>query len=221
MVSRPNGAADSDAEHSIFDKTNLTNFSDAVMAIAITIIVLELQVPDVPTAEINAQLWSSLWNDSSVLIGYFVAFFILASYWKSYHKYMKYVKRVDDRFVTLNIFFVFFLAILPFPTSILCKYPAMTGPVILYAIAISCSSIMQFLMWDYASGKGKLTVDMDSRFRHAMHTRPLLNVALFLISIPVAFINPLVSMAMWCIPFLITNYILHKVYRLDTAASVA
>ena len=221
MVSRPQGGTGSDPENSIFDKTNLTNFCDAVMAIAITIIVLELKVPDVPTAEINSQLWISLYNDSSVLIGYFLAFFILASYWKSYHKYMKYVNKVDDRFVILNIFFIFFLAILPFPTAIICKYPAQTSPVILYAVAISCSSIMQFLMWDYASGKGRLTVDMDPRFRHAMHTRPLLNVALFLISIPVAFISPLVSMVMWCLPFLITNYILHKVYRLDTAVSVS
>lgn len=221
MVSRPKGGNEGDLDNSIFDKTNLTNFCDAIMAIAITIIVLELKVPELPIDQVNSQLWVSLLQYTPVLVGYFLAFFILAGYWKMYHKYMKFVKRVDDRFVLINIFFVFFLAVLPFPTSLLCKYPAQTSVVILYALAIMCSSIMQYLMWDYASGKGKLIGEIDPRLQHAMHTRPLLNVAMFLVSIPIAFINPLVSMAIWCLPFIITNYILHKVYKLDTATSAA
>lgn len=213
MVARPKGAGPVDLEKTLFDKTNLTNFSDAVIAIAITLLVLDLKVPDIPLENANVLLIPGLIEILHSFIGFVIGFFVIASYWYAYHKFMKYVERVDKVFVILNILFIFFIAFLPFPTSLLSKFLATYIGIVLYAVVIACISLVLFGMHYYAWREGELMVETDEKKMMWMTIEPLVNVCIYLASIPLAFLSPFLSIVVWAIAPALYNFVSHRLFH--------
>ncbi len=106
-------------------------FSDAVMAIAITLLVLDLKVPEGPAGlgRALAALWPSY-------LGYLLSFFIIGNYWMSHHRLFRSIVRYDDRLVLLNLVFLFFAALIPFSTKLIALYPAARTAVAVYSLNI-------------------------------------------------------------------------------------
>lgn len=201
MVARPQGTAGTDLSDTVFDKSNLTNFSDAVIAIAITLMVLELKLPVKPGEDINADFLSLLNSEVPVFISFIVSFFVIASLWYSYHRFMKYVVRLDRQTVTLNIVLLLFIAFLPFPTSILGMYPASSMVVAFYGLMIASVGLISLLMRHCSIRNGNLSAETDHKIVHSLQVQSLNNGIFAAISIPVAFVNPWISIAMWlCAP---------------------
>jgi uncharacterized membrane protein len=215
MVARTKASNDDTLERSIFDKTNLTNFSDAVIAIAITLLVLQLKLPYISDVNINAMLLPTLSSNLGEIIGYVIGFWVIASYWFRYHIFMKYVKVIDSTYVMLNVIFILFIGFLPFPTSILIQYPAHVSPVIFYGINILMLSIIQILMWVYASRNGRLTGDIDTVLADQITMGRVVGTVIFLLSILVAFVSPVASMVMWFLPSLIAGPISRRIIKTD------
>jgi len=196
MVARPSGTI-ADLSDTVFDKSNMTNFSDAVIAIAITLLVLELKLPMLPGRDVNAEFFSLLYSELGVLVSYLVGFFVIASLWYAYHRFMKYVVRLDGQTVILNLVFVLFIAFLPFPTSILGLYPTSPAVVIFFALTLACVSFTFLLMRSLTVKNGNLAPGTDPGIVKAMNQQSLVSFTMALLSIPVAFVNPVVSVLMW------------------------
>ena len=91
-------------------------FSDAVVAIAITLLALELPVPDGSTAR---QILHSANEGAGEYLAFVISFFVIAFHWRTHHRVFRYVNRITSRVLSLNIFWLFLIVITPFTTKLL------------------------------------------------------------------------------------------------------
>jgi hypothetical protein len=101
-------------------------FSDAVFAIAITLLVLDLKPPHGRAGEFD--LTTQIPN----LIGFGLSFYVVGRYWLAHHALFETVRAYDRRLLVVNLVFLASIAFLPFPTSVVAQEKAETGPVVLY-----------------------------------------------------------------------------------------
>lgn len=80
MVARPKNNADDNLERSIFDKTNITNFSDAIIGITITLLVLELRFPEIEEQMVDTMFVTVMIGAIPTVVGYIIGFMVISSF---------------------------------------------------------------------------------------------------------------------------------------------
>jgi uncharacterized membrane protein len=135
-----------------FQLERLILFSDAVFAIAITLLVIEIKIPELPRQQVtDDHLLSKLAHLIPKFVGFFVSFLLIGQYWIVHHRLFGYVINFNPRLIWMNIFFLLAIALMPFSTGFYSEYagvPVMT-PVIFYAGNVALLGIMNFFMWRY------------------------------------------------------------------------
>lgn len=106
-----------------FDKTRLETFSDAVFAIVMTLLVLELQPPHILHPENPHEVWAALVEVKSTIFSWAVSFFFVALIWLHHHQILHMSTKSDYGVIWINTFLLFFICILPFPTALMGEYP--------------------------------------------------------------------------------------------------
>ena len=112
----------------------LEAFSDGVIAIAITLLVLEIRVPHIEEATPDA-LWRALRGLWPSYLGYLISFATIGIMWANHHTIFRLIDRTDHYLVLANLLFLFFVAAIPFPTALMADYlghPAEQVGVIVY-----------------------------------------------------------------------------------------
>ena len=94
----------------------LTLFSDAVVAIAITLLAIDLPVPE---GHAVPEFWSSVRHDGGHYAAFLISFFVIAGAWRDHHDIFRYVRRVDSRLRTINTFWLLMIVLNPFATRLL------------------------------------------------------------------------------------------------------
>jgi uncharacterized membrane protein len=172
-------------------------FSDAVFAIAITLLALNLKLPEnnnLPTTPLSHSLLAIM----PEFKGYAFSFLVVGFYWMSHHYYFRYLKRYDYLFVSLNIGFLMGIAFLPFPTSVLDSYPRQRLAVIFYAGSMALVGLMKALLWYYASKRHRLVApSLPPRLILSLTRRTLVPPLIFLISVAIAYFNPSLAELVW------------------------
>jgi len=165
----------------------LTFFSDAVFAIAVTVLVLDIHLPaGADTADNSqlAQMLGGLWHQ---YFAYVLSFWVIGLFWISHHRKFLYIKRFDGRLLSLNLLFLMVIAFIPFPTSVLSESGTRTAT-IFYALVMALAGMFLAILWRHAAHHHKLT---DPQLDQAMERReviiPLATSAIFLISIGLSF----------------------------------
>ncbi|HEX79211.1 MAG TPA: DUF1211 domain-containing protein [Dehalococcoidia bacterium] len=144
----------------IFTPKRLEALTDGVFAIVMTLLVLEISVPEIAQSSRHTELPQRLLELWPKLLSYFISFVILGIFWYLHHFAFRYIKQSDDRLIWLNIFFLMFVALIPFSTSLFGSYPKEQLPLIIYVTNMIFVGIMRFALWAYATGKYRL-VDRD------------------------------------------------------------
>jgi uncharacterized membrane protein len=170
-------------------------FSDAVFAIAITILVLDIRVPDgLSPAELPAQVLS-LWPK---YLGYAISFLVLAVYWQAHHRVFKPIRGYDGTLVWLNFFFLMAIAFLPFPTSLLGEYGGQRISVAVYGANAAAASLpLSAISWYAIKGHRLVAHDLDEEQGRLRWLQGLAVAAVFLASIGVSFFSPTAAMYSW------------------------
>ena len=139
----------------------LEAFSDGVFAIAITILILELGVPNLPKAlpkELIAQELGrkllELWPGK--LVAYMLSFVVIGTYWVSHHMVFHHIQRSNRTLLWLNILFLLCVSFIPFPTALLGHYFEQQIAVIIYAASLGFTSLIGQALWVYASHDRRL-----------------------------------------------------------------
>jgi len=172
--------------------------SDGVFAIAITLLVLEINVPEIPSALQNAQLSGTLFGLWLPIATYALSFIIVSIYWMTHQRYFSYIKRSDTVLIWLNIFFLMTVAFLPVPTRVLSLYGDHQPAVIFYVGSLTIGGLLILLLWWYVTNNHRL-VDKQldtSLIRHYMQ-RSLIAPIIFLLSIGLSFISPYLAELSW------------------------
>jgi uncharacterized membrane protein len=100
----------------VSESSRVEAFSDGVIAIAITLLVLEVDVPD------SSGLWHQLAHQWPSYVAYVLTFFLIGIMWVNHHAMFREVERIDRPLLFLNIALLMGIAFLPFPTALLANY---------------------------------------------------------------------------------------------------
>jgi uncharacterized membrane protein len=138
----------------------LAALTDGVFAIVMTLLVLEIGIPEIAPSSLHAELPGRLLELWPKLLSYGISFIILGFFWYFHHFAFHYIRRSDNGLIWSNIFFLMFVALIPFSTSLFGSYPKEQLPLVIYAINIILVSTMRFILWTYAIRKHRL-VDRD------------------------------------------------------------
>ena len=130
-----------------FDKHRLEAFSDGVFAIVMTILVLELKLPHIEHPENAQDVWLALAAVKSVFFSWMVSFFFVALIWVHHHQIMKMATGADYGTTWINVFLMFLICMLPFPTKMMGEYPTSAIIVMLWGLTFSATTFV--LTWLY------------------------------------------------------------------------
>ena len=131
-----------------FDR--FVNFSDAVFAIAITLLALDVRLPTIDTSALAPPLAPQLPGLVPNLFAFMLSFVVIGGYWVSHHSLFKMIDRSDMRLVWLNLLVLFFIVLLPVPTQIVADYGNTTLGVEIYAGAITLTGLSMLALIAYA-----------------------------------------------------------------------
>ncbi len=169
-------------------KERLAAFSDGVIAIIITIMVLELKIP-------HGAGWAALASVAPNFVGYVLSFVYLAIYWNNHHHLLHTVTRVDGLILWANADLLFWLSLIPATTAWLGENPLMPVPTAVYGVALLMPAIAYNLLQQAILHKqGRHSV-----LAHALgrDLKGKLSPLLYLAAIGLAFVVPWLSIAIY------------------------
>ena len=179
-------------------KGRIEAFSDGVLAIIITIMVLELQVPH--SADLSALL-----PLLPVFLSYILSFVFLGIYWNNHHHLFQVVEHVDGRVLWANIHLLFWLSLIPFATSWMGENGLAALPIALYGVVLWMAGIAYYIL-----ASALLTLHgRESLLAAALgrKSKEILSLVIYTVAIGLSFLIPLVSIGlyvvvamMWLIP---------------------
>ncbi len=175
-------------------KSRLEAFSDGVIAILITIMVLELRPPE--GAELGA-----LRPLIPVFLSYLLSFIYVGIYWNNHHHLFQVVERVDGRVLWANLHLLFWLSLIPFATAWLDEAGLTPWPAAFYGMVLLMAAVAYFVMT-----RALLAVHAtDSTLARALgrDIKGKLSVVIYLVAIVLAFIAPWLSVALYVLAALI------------------
>jgi uncharacterized membrane protein len=200
-----------DVEPESLGLERLVFFSDAVFAIAITILVLDIRLPAGEGAVTNAQLYAQLLGIWYKYMAYVISFLVIGTFWISHHRKFSYIRRYDSNLLMLNLLSLMAIAFIPFPTSIISEYGNRTAT-IFYALTIIVSGLLSVALWWYATRHNRLIdAQLDARIRRHLFLSPLITILFFLLSIGMAFFNDNLARFSWLLIFPVSIYMRRKI----------
>lgn len=180
-----------------FQIERLSFFSDGVFAIAITLLVIEIKIPVIEHAS-NSDLLHSLSHMALKFLGFLISFAIVGHYWSVHHRMFGYIKNYSTPLLWINLAFLFSVVLLPFSSGFIGEYSSdlnLYVPYAFYVANICLTGLMNCWLWLYISNpKKQLLTHTISKTRVNLGLyRSLVIPSVFLLSLIVFFINPLVS----------------------------
>jgi TMEM175 potassium channel family protein len=178
------------------DRDRIVNLSDGVFAIAITLLVLDIHVPDIPENMVATELPRELLSLWPKYLGYFLSFVGISTYWMIHHSIFRLIRAYDRTLLYLNFLFLMVVALIPFPTSLLGEYGDYQLPVAIYAATLAIGRLLlTAIHWYSTRNDSLLSEGPDPRTVRFFLIRGLTIPAIFLISIGISFIS--VNAAIW------------------------
>jgi uncharacterized membrane protein len=169
------------------ETTRLETFSDAIFAIALTLLVLDIKIPE---AISNSDMWVQIWQEWPIFLSYFLSFLIILIMWVNHHHLFRHIRKVDNPFLYINGLLLMFISLTPFPTSLLAEGikngTAGTAAIIYCGNAVLIGSLF-FALWKYASCDNRLLDEHTSPkviagINKQYRFGPLLYIVAFIIS---------------------------------------
>ena len=134
----------------------LVFFSDAVFAIAMTLLVIELHVPDLVGAVTSDVMLQALADLAPRLFAYALSFAVIGSYWLSHWRRYAFIRCADERLALLNLLLLGVVALIPFPTALIGEYGDLGVVAAFYAIVLAIGGLAGTATWLYAARAGLL-----------------------------------------------------------------
>ena len=180
-------------------KTRLEAFSDGVIAIIITIMVLELKVPHGDDLSALSGLWP-------VFLSYILSFIYIGIYWNNHHHMMHTVQKVDGAILWANLHLLFWLSLIPFTTGWMGENHFAAVPVAVYGVnllacAVAYTVIVRVIIGSHGGAASTLAKAVGN------DRKGMISIAAYVAAIVVALVAPLVSCGLfvfvallWLIP---------------------
>jgi uncharacterized membrane protein len=177
------------------DPTRVTAFTDGLFVVAATLLVVSIDIPNIPDAKVGHDLPGALEDIVPQLLSYFISFAVIVLFWFRHHDLFGRVRTHDAGFVALNMVFLAFIAVLPFPTELMGKYGQEASSVVIYAVNVLVLSGLLTALFVYSERRGLVRPDVT---RSSNRVRAVSVFVVFGASIPIALlVNPRVAQYCW------------------------
>jgi len=195
----------------------VVGFSDAVFAVAITLLILTIVVPEVSDISQLRQGLIDLWPKFT---GFFISFVIIGAFWMNHHSMFAMLRRSTPGLLWINIFLLMFIVMLPFSTDLMSEYGNSVLAVVFYDINMLIVALCLGFLWWYASYRNDLAVESltPAVRKHLLLVYASISLV-FGLSIAIAFINISASQYFY-LALIPINMILDRILRREKSSGI-
>lgn len=170
------------------NKNRIEAFSDGVIAIIITIMVLELRIPELKVNFNDRDVWNALLTLAPKLFAYLLSFIVVAILWLNHHSLFDKLPHSTSKLVWYNTFLLFAMSLIPLPTAFISKYPTLHQAAAFYGTVMFLNAFAFFLLRRYVEVHAKLIP-----YNSMIQKSNLISTGLYFASIPLAFVSVYIS----------------------------
>jgi uncharacterized membrane protein len=193
-------------------KNRIEALSDGVFAIAMTLLVLEFHVPELPANAPNVEVVPALLALWPKFAAYAVSFISLGVFWIGHHIMYHFVQRADRVLLWLNILFLMFVSFLPFSTSVLNAFPQAFIAPLFFGANLAIIGWILFLQWSYASWQPDMLAGfVNPEYRAAVKSRMVMVPVATTLTMLICFWSVGISLAIYLL--LLPLYMLPGKFR--------
>lgn len=180
-------------ENTLEGAERIKTFSDGVIAIVMTLLIIEIHVPEIHQMN-NAGVWEAFISILPKLVAFSVSFFTVAIFWVNHHHFFYPIQKTNGALLWYNNLLLFFVAVVPFATAFIGDYPSISAVVAFYGfvlfLAVSSFAVMSNYVFFHSS---LVPENVTQKVRIREFRRALVAVVFYGVSIITAFINPYIS----------------------------
>ncbi|MBI2173941.1 MAG: DUF1211 domain-containing protein [Candidatus Omnitrophica bacterium] len=173
-------------------------FSDGVLAIVITLLVLEIKVPHLYDPLSQQEAGRALQVLFPKFASFILSFAYVAVFWVNHHHFFHWIEHATPGLIWLNNLLLLFLCFIPFPTAFVGDYPANPIGLVLFAMALMGAGLVFTLMWHHAYRWKLIDPSMPERVAKQAVSRGLIGPPLYAIAAMSAFAMPWITWLIFC-----------------------
>jgi len=172
--------------------------ADGVFAIVMTLLILEIKVPDLPHATGSAGLTAAVLALWPKFLSYVISFVTLGVYWVAHHLHFHTIKRADRVLAWINILFLLAIGLVPFSTALLGEYYRVPVAVAAYGANMMAVGLILQLHWWYATrGRRLVDPDLEEGFVRSVSHVILLGPAVYLVAMLLGWISTTLALVLY------------------------
>ncbi len=164
--------------------------SDGIFAIAMTILVLNIDIPDKEVAD-RIGLFNALIKNANQFYSYFLSFWLLGIFWIIQHRQMNMMEKTNQTHIWINITMLMFICLIPFSSSLQSDYGFETTSAAIFSLNMLIIGLLNLLNWSYATKNNRLVIP---DFQDERRVRGIRNACIFIliciVAVAVSFIVP-------------------------------
>lgn len=176
----------------------LEAFSDGVIAIIITLMILEIKIPAIPGNASSPEIWNGWLHVLPRFIAYILSFVVLGVLWVNHHQFFHQLKHIDRKLLWYNLHLLFWMCTIPIPTAFLGEHFQKPEATALYGFNMFMTAFAFALMREYVHRNEHLLIEhLSTALRKKLRTKLLTTVGLYFISIFAGYISVYISIGIF------------------------
>jgi uncharacterized membrane protein len=178
------------------EKSRIAALVDGIFAVAMTLLVLDLKLPEGVKMSDDAEVWRQLLELTGRFSTYTLSFIVLGTFWIGHHSLFHFVRKVNRGLLWLNLLFLLFITLLPFSTNLLSGHAHLQIPIVVYGINLLLISLTSLLQLSYLAHHPVLSHDqLTPSWIANVRRRTLIPVVIVVASIALSFYKPNFAMS--------------------------
>jgi uncharacterized membrane protein len=190
----------------------LLALTDGVVAIALTLLVLELKVPRLIHPNSASELAGQLGHDTDQLLSYLISFYVIANFWLIHHRVFRQLTGQRESLAWWNFVFLFTISIMPFTSDLLGEYAENPLAVSIFAVNLLLASLATQATLEIGRRRGLTAPESDPRAARAGYLRSAGTALVIVASIGLAWVNTDIAKYCWLlialVPYVVDHWLL-------------
>jgi uncharacterized membrane protein len=194
MMGKLKSSPKSNPDESLVELNRLNNLSDGVFAFALTLLAIDIRLPEgLPIGDLP----NNLLKLAPKFMVYLISFLVIGGAWGAHQRMLKQIKRGDGVLVWFNLFCLLFVALLPASAALLGRYPTASLAITCFALDVALIQLATLWLWRHAGRQDLINPKLDPRVVKSIGRRLTLSTVIFALSIPLALWNIWITYLLW------------------------
>lgn len=181
--------------------------TDGIFAIAMTLLILNIDVPVVPKEDADIMLIQSIEDYGHDFLHYFLSFILLATFWVMHHKQYHFIRKINRKMLWVNLVMLMFVSLLPFSASLISDYTDSYISTIFFESNLFILTLILYLNWKYATLDKLIEPDLNPEFIKRANMIYLYMIIISILALLLTLLSPRWSITIYIlIPILNIRY---------------